>query len=86
LIEEVIEMIQYKTMYYPSYAADLNAVQENGLYLKYIEKQDHHLCSEAIKQNPRAIKYVKNQTEDLCLIDFFHKLFFIQFHVVNSCN
>lgn len=47
-------------MYYPSYGADLNAVKENGLYLKYIEKKDHSLCYEEIKQNPRVIKCVKN--------------------------
>ena len=43
-------------------------VSQDGLLLKYIEKQTFHICELAVFQNSNAINYVKDP------MDFFHKM------------
>ncbi|PBF93492.1 DUF4116 domain-containing protein [Clostridioides difficile] len=43
------------------------AVEENGLSLRFIENQTEELCIDAIRENPDAFKYVKNRTPKICM-------------------
>ena len=45
----------------------LEAVKQNGLLLKYIERQNPEICLVAIKQNSDALQYVKEQLSEICL-------------------
>jgi len=47
---------------------DIEAVKQNGLYLRYVKNPTEEMCIEAVKQNGLAIQYVKNQTDLLLKI------------------
>src|SRR5579863_6817601 len=43
------------------------SIIDNGLNLRFINKQSNELCSRAIIQNKYALRFVKNKTFDLCM-------------------
>jgi len=43
------------------------AIQDIGLALEWVKKQNKEICLAAVRQNGEALKWVKKQTKEICL-------------------
>ena len=45
----------------------MEAVEQNGYALQYVQTQTEAICMEAVKQNGYVLQYVQTQTEAICM-------------------